>query len=121
MPELTATAPSTAPDGPGSDQSLPDPSQTARSVLLVLLIVAVIVAVVMNAAHLTAKPFVPPKTDIGFALLAGFYAGAQIIERLMELIAPLLPAWPPSGSTGSAKVVAVKADRGPERRLVIDR
>src|SRR5689334_15969368 len=82
------------------DKSLPDASPQARVALLVLLVLAVVVAIVMNSIGLANKAWSPPKGDFNFALFAGFYAGAQIIERLMELVAPLLPAWPQPGATG---------------------
>jgi len=66
--------------------------------------------VVLNALHLTTKAFVPPPGDVNFVLLAAFYAAAQIIERIMELVVPLLPAFPPA-STGNVRAAYVKADR----------
>jgi hypothetical protein len=111
MPALEAAPASNNPAEGGADQSLPDPSGAARLALAVLLAAAIGVAVIMNAAGWTNQPFTPPKGDVNFTLLAGFYVGAQIIERLMELVAPLLPAWPPAAATGNVKAAHVKADR----------
>lgn len=111
MPELVATPASNDPAQGGADQSLPDPSVRARALLAVLLGVAAVVAVAMNAGHVTALAFAPPKGEISFSLFAGFYAGAQIIERLMELVAPLLPSFPPAGAVGNVRAAHVKADR----------
>ena len=107
---ITATAASTDPAEGGSDQSLPDPSAKARTYLAATLLLAILVAVVLNALHLTTKVFVPPPGDVNFVLLAAFYAAAQIIERIMELVVPLLPAFPPE-STGNVRAAYVKADR----------
>jgi hypothetical protein len=111
MPELIATPASNQPAQGGADRSLPDPSIQARRALAGLLALAVAVAIIMNAAGWTSRAFKPPAGDFNFALFAGFYAGAQIIERLIELVAPLLPAWPPSDAAGDVKASHVKADR----------
>lgn len=102
-------------EGASEDASLPDPSQTARRFLLVCLIAAVVVALIANAAGWTNKPFVPAQgNEANFALFAGFYAAAQVIERLMELVSPLLPFWKlPSDVKGDkkAELAQTKADR----------
>jgi len=77
----------------------------------VALLLAIAVAMVLNALHLTTRAFVPPPGDVNFVLLAAFYAAAQIIERTMELVAPLLPAWPEKDSTGNVRAAYIKADR----------
>jgi hypothetical protein len=105
---LKAAAPTT--DNP-PDTTLPDPSPLARTLLFVGLVLAAGLAVVMNAAGWTANAFSPQKGDVNFSIFAGFYAGAQIIERLMELVAPVLPV-DLRGVTGdAAKVAQAKADR----------
>jgi hypothetical protein len=111
MPLLEATPASTDSAAGGADQSLPDPSPQARKTLAVLLLVSLVAAVLMNSLHLTAKQFTPPAGDANFVLLAAFYAAAQIIERLMELVVPLLPAKAPKGTKGSVAAAYIKADR----------
>ena len=96
------------------DKSLPDPSTGARLWLSGGIVLAVGAAILMNSVfHWTTKEWVPPKGDFNFAIFAAFYAAAQIIERAMELVAPLLPAY--TGQlTGDAKVAQAKADRAKE-------
>ena len=120
MPTLNATDPQTAPEG--GDKTLPDPSQGAKWVLGMCLVVALGLAIVANAAGWTAPAFEPAaKKTADFALFAGFYVAAQVIERLMELVAPFLP-WPgwkaPAADATSAKpaqesvaAAHLKADR----------
>jgi hypothetical protein len=100
------------------DKSLPDPTGRAGALTAILLVVAIIVGIVLNAFDLTAAAFDPAKVgEANFALFAGFYVGAQVIERLMEFIAPVLPPWritTPAGDTPEAKAARaaqVKADR----------
>lgn len=118
---LVATKPTAAPadeapkedtgEGGTGDKSLPDPSPEALKVLAGLLAVAVGAAVLINLLGWTNKPWSPPEGDFNFALFAAFYAGAQIIERLMELVAPLLPVFPPGDAEGDVLAAHVKADR----------
>jgi hypothetical protein len=90
---------------------LPDASPKATRTLGLLLVGAAVVAVVMNAFGWTAKPFDPAANSAAnFALFAGFYVAAQVIERLMQLISPNLPWWSVDG-TGAARVAQIKADR----------
>lgn len=100
------------------DKSLPDPTGKAGFWAAVLLAVAVVVGIAVNEFDLTADPFNPAeKTEANFALFAGFYVGAQVIERLMEFVSPLLPPWTikhPAGDTAEAKAARaaqIKADR----------
>jgi hypothetical protein len=91
-PKLEATAPSAVADQ--GDQSLPDATSGAKLVLVALLLLGVVLSIVANAAGWTAQPFDPAKAKSAeFGLFAGFYVAAQVIERLMELVAPFLP-WP---------------------------
>jgi hypothetical protein len=105
------------PAGPdGGDASLPDPTKTARLFLAGCVVAAAIVAIVENAAGWATKAFDPAQVPAAnFALFAGFYVGAQVIERLMELVSPLLPFWRLPASVASAEpkvqVAQVKADR----------
>jgi hypothetical protein len=113
MAKLIALPPA---PGQNADTSLPDPTAIARWSLLFLTAAAFLLAVVMNAAGWTGKPFTPAaNTTANFALFAGFYVAAQVIERLMQLVSPLVPFWDPaSGATDEAvKAAHVKADRGP--------
>jgi hypothetical protein len=113
-PKLEAVSTETAAgtDGAeGEDKSLPDPTGPALWFLAVSRVVAIVAALVINGMGWTNAPWDPPEGDFNFALFAALYAGAQIIERLMELLAPLLPAFPPAGKTGEARVAHVKANR----------
>ena len=77
-----------------ADNSLPDPTSYARHLLLALLLLSVAISVVLNAVGLTSNEFKPTQmATANFALFAAFYVAAQVIERLMELISPLLPWW----------------------------
>jgi hypothetical protein len=100
------------------DKSLPDPTGTAAACTAVLLLAAIGLAILVNEAGWTARAFDPAKNaEANFALFAGFYVGAQVIERLMEFVAPVLPPWKietPVGTTPEAKAARaarVKADR----------
>lgn len=99
----------------GQDSSLPDPTGAARAFLFGCIVVAFALAVVLNWQGWDTKPFKPAEGGTAnFALFAGFYVGAQVIERLMELISPVLPLWGlPAGFSTDAKVrvAQVKADR----------
>ena len=114
---VTPVAPAPGEAQPQVDSSLPDATFVARVWLAVLLVASVAVAIVWNAAG-THAPFSPSAAkEANFALFAGFYVAAQVIERLLELVAPLLPTmlpgWSMPGSvTGaSARAAQVKADR----------
>jgi hypothetical protein len=92
--EGTTTVGQTTTESKGSegDKSLPDPSGRAGVWAAVLLLLAVGLGVLVNWQEWTAKPFDPAQNaKADFALFAGFYVGAQVIERLMEFIAPVLP------------------------------
>jgi hypothetical protein len=100
------------------DKGLPDPTGQAGALAAALLGVAVVVGIAVNSLELTAEAFDPAENaEANFALFAGFYVGAQVIERLMEFVAPLLPPWAitePAGDTAEAKAARaaqVKADR----------
>src|SRR6478672_7971130 len=87
---LKATAPDAT--AAGGDASLPDATRLAKLALLALLLLAFGLAILANAAGWSAHPFTPSADGTAnFALFAGFYVAAQAIERLMELVAPLLP------------------------------
>ena len=96
-----------------ADKSLPDPTTAAKVTLAVLLACAVGLAILLNALGLTSRAFVPAKEGVAdFALFAGFYVAAQVIERLLEVVSPLLPFWPPPLSNDPAvKAAHTKADR----------
>jgi hypothetical protein len=103
-----AVAPATSDN---ADNSLPDPTAKALQALGVLVVIAAVIAVVMNAAGLTGRPFTPPGGTVNFSIFAGLYAGAQILERAMEFIVPFLPVAVPATGTPAEKVAQVKADR----------
>jgi hypothetical protein len=69
----------------------------------------------LNEFGWTNQPFTPSATAAAtFALFAGFYVAAQVIERLMQLISPFIPWWPPptSATTPAVRAAHTKADRG---------
>ena len=93
--KITAEAPE-----PGkSDNTLPDPTNTAKWVVLGLSILAVVLAIVLNM--LKASPpkeliFDPSKdAEANFALFAGFYVAAQVLAAVLLVIAPFIPFWKP--------------------------
>jgi hypothetical protein len=96
-----------------ADKSLPDPTRAAKVTLAVLLACAVGLAILLNAFGLTSRAFVPAKEGVAdFALFAGFYVAAQVIERLLEVASPLLPFWPPApGDDPTVQAAHTKADR----------
>jgi hypothetical protein len=120
-----AGAPATPAPGPGGvtpapatptapDTSLPDPSPQARTWAIRLLLAAGVLAVVLNKTEATTVLSDPAKTNTAdFALFASFYIAAQVIERALELVSPLLPPWPaPAEVTDpAARVAHLKADR----------
>lgn len=97
-----------------TDSSLPDPTKYARQVLLALIMAAAVVAVGMNAAGWTNNAFEPSaSTTANFGLFAGFYVAAQVLERLMQLVVPMLPPLPLPASIidETVKAAQIKADR----------
>lgn len=110
--KLTGT---TTTEAGGEDSGLPDPTSTARWFLFGCLLVAFVAAVIADQAGWVTRSFGPSEDEVAnFALFAGFYVAAQLVERLMELVSPLLPLWRlPAGFSGDKKVRAaqVKADR----------
>lgn len=117
LQEKTGKIKSTDPteDPGGKDNSLPDPTNKATLWLAILVLLAGLLAIGLNEFEWTNQPFTPSATATAtFALFAGFYVAAQVIERLMQLISPFVPWWPPPTSATSAAVRAAqtKADRG---------
>jgi len=122
-PPKTTTPPGGSEPPAGADTSLPDPTSIAKWALGGMLLVALAVALIWNHFGETGTPFMPSQDKAAnFALFAGFYAAAQVIERLLELISPTLPWWdvpepPVVDGTASdiqkatAKAAQVKADR----------
>jgi hypothetical protein len=112
MPEIKAVPPT----GDNKDEALPDPTALARWTGFALAGLALALAAVMNAFGWTAKAFLPAANPAAnFALFAGFYVAAQVIERAMQFVSPLMPPWRPYAATDTAavKVAHVKADRAP--------
>jgi hypothetical protein len=113
--KITATPAETAPGG--ADNTLPDPTTTAKWSLLLLGLLAVIAALALNWFKVTPPPdqvFDPSADPVAnFALFAGFYIVAQVIAGVLALVGPLLPPWkPPSSLTDEAvKAAQTKADR----------
>lgn len=111
-PGKIAAAPPGAADGAGADKTLPDPTGAAKWSLIGLLLTALAVSIVLNAVGWTTRAFQPAQTaTANFALFAGFYVAAQVIERLLEVVSPLLPPWKLPGADEAAKVAHAKADR----------
>jgi hypothetical protein len=109
-----AAAPAAGGGGGGgnADTSLPDPTRAAKVTLAVLLALAVVAAILLNVLGLTSREFQPAKDGTAnFALFAGFYVAAQVIERLLEVVSPLLPLWEVPGDGDAAKAAHAKADR----------
>jgi hypothetical protein len=110
-----APAPAPAPSPPTVE-----PDAWAHLTLALLLAVSVVVALVVDG-H---KEFQANKAD--FALFAGFYVAAQVVERLLEVVSPLFPFWRVGGTgptlgervgkapvpTGGTELDLIKADRG---------
>lgn len=101
------------------DRSLPDPTRRARMLGAVIILAAVAIGILLNVAGWTARPFDPARIQAAnFALFAGFYVAALIVERASEFIAPSVPWWdPPQGVGGKAideagRTAHTKADRG---------
>lgn len=116
LPPAAAAAPAAQAGGStATDSSLPDATRVARYFLAATLGLALVVGAVMNWRGWTAKPFDPAKVGAAnFALFAGFYVGAQVIERVMQLVAPTLPWWQLPASVGTDRTVRAaqtKADR----------
>lgn len=99
----------------GEDVSLPDPTSFARVFLGVCVVLSFVIAFAASGQGWATESFKPAQAGAAnFALFAGFYVGAQLIERLMELVSPLLPFWGlPTGFSSDEKVrvAQVKADR----------
>lgn len=110
--KITAVAPTQA---TGEDGSLPDPTFAARVFLGACVILALLLAALMNWQDWATQSFTPAQVGAAnFALFAGFYVGAQLIERLMEVVSPMLPLWGLPASVPAdpkARVAQVKADR----------
>jgi hypothetical protein len=93
LPKTTAPATGGEPLAP-ADTSLPDPTKFAKLALAGMLLAALIVALIWNGIGNAGAPFTPAQDEAAnFALFAGFYAAAQVIERLLELVSPFLPWW----------------------------
>jgi hypothetical protein len=98
--------------GAGGDESLPDPTGAAKLTLGLLLVLALGLAILCNAAGWATHAFQPAQdATANFALFTGFYVAAQIIERLLEIVSPYLPPWTPPGADDATKAAHAKADR----------
>ena len=108
------------------DKSLPDPTSAARVLAALLAGAAVVGAFILDKLDLAHQSFDPAKIPAAnFALFAGFYVAALLIERAGEIVAPIMPPWaapiyapPPPGQAGhgpaldaDARAAHVKADR----------
>lgn len=110
---IKSTPPTDEPGG--KDNALPDPTHKATFWLAIFIVLAAVLAIVLNEFSWTNQPFTPSATATAtFALFAGFYVAAQVIERLMQLVSPFIPWWPPptSATTAAVKAAQTKADRG---------
>jgi hypothetical protein len=108
--KIQATEPTD--DGTTTDQSLPDPTVAANATTWILIALALAAAIVAKALDWDHASFSPAtKGDVDFTFFAGFAVAAQVIERLLELVAPLLPLWAVPGDGPTAKAAQAKADR----------
>lgn len=74
--------------------SLPDPSGTAKVLAFGLLAAVVGVALAVDALEWDRISFDPgEKTSADLAVFAGFFLASQVIERVLELVAPFIPFW----------------------------
>jgi hypothetical protein len=111
-PPAAAGGAAAAAAGDAADSSLPDSTPASRWVLFGMGLVAVLIALLASWIHWHQKPFAPSLVaKANFGLFAGFYIGAQVIERLGEFVSPLLPPWDFPNATGAAAAAHVKADR----------
>ena len=111
-----ATIKALPPSPENADKTLPDPTGKARLALFGLIAAAFGLAALMNWQKWTGSPFKPAQNGTAnFALFAGFYLAAQVIERLMLLVSPLVPFWKPYAETDppAVKAAHLQADRAP--------
>jgi len=122
-PSKTADPGASDTSSSGGDTSLPDPTKYARWFLAAGLAVGAGLAIILNLTGWVTRPFTPSSGQgtANFALFAGFYVAAQVIERLLEFVSPQLPLarWgppvPPGDLTDGQRTVLaaqIKADRG---------
>jgi hypothetical protein len=109
---MATTLTTTEPTAGNADQSLPDASSGARDVLAMCVIISIVLAIVLNLLGWTGRAWAPPTGGgMNLSAFAGLYAGAQVLERAMELVVPLLRVPVPETGTDAEKVAQVKADR----------
>jgi hypothetical protein len=102
-----------------ADNTLPDATAKAGRIAFQLFLVAIAIGIIFNSAGWTTHEFDPSKVAAAnFALFAGFYVGAQVIERVLEFVAPTLPpgdpdTWlaPTVPADETVKAAQIKADR----------
>jgi hypothetical protein len=106
------------PAEPGKgDNTLPDPTNTAKWCAFGLVVAALLLALVLNWLGATpAKGQVldaSTETTANFALFAGFYVAAQVLAAVLLFVSPFVPFWkPPTDVTDkTAKAAQTKADR----------
>jgi hypothetical protein len=82
------------------DANLPDPSRTSMAWAAAFLAGAVAVAALADATNFDKDPPFDPSSvpEGGLAIFAAFIAAAVIVERILELLAPLMPWWAFPGS-----------------------
>jgi hypothetical protein len=89
-----------------AEANAPDPDHRAVFLGLGFIGVAVMLGLVATASGWDQTPFRPAEHGTAnFALFAGFYVAAQVIERLLEPIAPIFPTWK------RTSLAAARADR----------
>ena len=98
------------------DAELPDPSRASMAWAAAFLGAAVALALIADLTDLDKDPPFDPK-DVpggGVAIFAGFAAASVVIERLLELVAPLIPWWDRGRRQlpAQAEIAQKKADRG---------
>lgn len=94
------------------DNTLPDPTETAKWVMAGILAVAIVVGIVLNKAEATQGAFKPSAMEtVNFALFATLYVVAQVIAIILVIVSPLVPSWASGDGGDTAKAAQVKADR----------
>lgn len=91
---------------------LPDPTPRARIIVGILLLAALAAAIGADVFDWTTNEFKPAENkEANFALFAGFFVAAQVLERLIEAISPLVPPWKRTTATNAAEAAERQADR----------
>ena len=89
-----------------TEAGTPDPERHATVVSLGILLVALVMSLVVSDNRWSSAPFKPALAQqANFAAFASFYIAAQLVERLLEPVAPIFPWW------NTRSVEQARADR----------